>query len=224
MKWGILGALEQEIALLLENMQVENSRELFGSRFVTGTIAGQQAVVACCGIGKVNASACATALILEFGADRIVNVGIAGAMSEGLNVLDVVISRDLVVHDVDHALFDQYYPYVHSFEADTLLVEQAGAACRRLGIRHIVGRIATGDVFVESNAVKNAIKEEHKPDCVEMEGAAVAQVAHMLGKPFVVIRSMSDNADEGAQQSYDNLLERAAGNSARILLAMLGAF
>lgn len=224
MVWGILGALDREVALLREEMTVTREVPAFGTTFLFGTIQNQEVVVACCGIGKVNAAACATFLVLN-GCDCIVNVGIAGAVGRGLSTLDVVISRELCFHDQDAVMLN-YFPARRFFDADPALIARCEAVCRRPGILTgtcRTGRIATGDRFVADPVLKNAIVEACQPDCVEMEGAAIAHVAYAAGKPFLVIRTMSDCADDSAPATYDDFLERAADQSAQIILAMLQA-
>lgn len=224
MVWGIIGALEKEVELIKNSMALEKSARLFGSECYVGSYAGQKLIVVCSGIGKVNAAVCASALIREFGAEAIINVGIAGALGHGLEVLDVVISDSVVFHDIDLDLFSRYYPYRRSFEADSKLIVLAVRAVesmegRRFGYK--VGCIATGDAFINSREVKESIQDRLSPLCVEMEGAAVGEAAYMNGVPFIIIRAMSDNADEDADTAYDNLFDLAAHNSASIVLRMI---
>lgn len=221
--WGILGALDQEVMLLREQMQVESTEKVLGTEFLSGTIEGHKVVVACCGIGKVNAAACATYLLFVKGCDAIVNVGIAGGVAHGLHTLDVVISRELCFHDQD-AVMLKYFPARQFFDGDLALRQLCAQVCSQPGMlvgSWREGRIATGDKFVADSATRDAIIAAVAPDCVEMEGAAIAHVAYAAGKPCLVIRTMSDCADDDATTTYDNFLERAANQSARIVLAML---
>jgi len=176
-----------------------------------------------CSIGTVNAAACASVLVQRFGAQVIINTGIAGSLCRELSMLDIVIADDLIFHDADLDIMEKYYPFRRSFPTDPVLRELARQAIHSLDAppRYKVGRIASGDVFVSDEALKDSIARRCDPLCVEMEGAAIAQVAFMGGIPCLVIRALSDNADENAEESYDNLIELAADNSARILLAML---
>lgn len=221
--WGILGALDREVALLREQMQVQQTEEALGTTFLSGELCGRQVVVACCGIGKVNAAACAAYLLFVKGCDALVNVGIAGAVGQGLKTLDVVISRELCFHDQD-AVMLKYFPARQFFMADEALRAACAAVCARPGMLAGAwreGRIATGDKFVADRAAREAIIAAVAPDCVEMEGAAIAHVAFAAGKPCLVIRTMSDCADDAAAVTYDDFLERAADQSARIILGML---
>jgi adenosylhomocysteine nucleosidase len=196
---------------------------VLGTEFLSGTIDGHKVVVACCGIGKVNAAACATYLLFVKGCDAIVNVGIAGGVAHGLHTLDVVISRELCFHDQD-AVMLKYFPARQFFDGDLALRQLCAQVCSQPGMlvgSWREGRIATGDKFVADSATRDAIIAAVAPDCVEMEGAAIAHVAYAAGKPCLVIRTMSDCADDDATTTYDNFLERAANQSARIVLAML---
>ena len=223
MKWGILGALDAEVDLIRREMTVSRETPLFGTTYYEGTVHGQDIILVCCGVGKVNAAICAAAAVERFGADCIVNVGIAGAMGHGLNILDVVISREVGFHDQDAVMLN-YYPKRAFFPADerlAALCEQACAAIPEMEGRYRLGRIVSGDVFVNDAAVKQSIRDRYEPDCVEMEGAAIGHAACMYEKPYLVIRTMSDAADDNADETYDDFIGEAARTSATIILKML---
>lgn len=223
MKWGILGALDAEVDLICSQMTVTAETPLFGTTYYEGTVHGQEIVVACCGVGKVNAAICAAAAMHQFGADCIINIGIAGAMEHGLHVLDIVISSEVGFHDQD-AVMLKYYPKHAFFPADAALITLCEQACRTIpdmAGRYRRGRIVSGDIFVQDAAVKASIAERYAPACVEMEGAAVGHAAFMYEKPYLVIRTMSDTADDDATETYDNFMQEAAHTSATIVLKML---
>ncbi|NCB29217.1 MAG: 5'-methylthioadenosine/adenosylhomocysteine nucleosidase [Clostridia bacterium] len=223
MVWGILGALDEEVALIREKMQVDRSVDMLGTTFHVGTYEGKALVLACCGIGKVNAAVCATTLIQRFGAECVVNVGIAGAMAHGLRVLDVVVAREVGFHDQDAVMLN-YYPKKQFFRTDDALFELCARACAQLPELEstvTTGRILSGDVFVSDRATKERINAAYAPACVEMEGASIGHTSYMHGKPFLIIRTMSDTADDAAQTTYDDFMHRAALQSARIILKML---
>ena len=139
-----------------------------------------------------------------------------------MRALDLVISSDAVCHDVQHEIYQKYYPFKVAYEADKTLVSRAVKAAEELGdITCHVGRIATGDWFIADRVKKQEIVEQFHPLAVEMEGGAVAYAAYLNHCPFVIIRTMSDCADEEADESYDNLIERAAHLSASIALKMV---
>ncbi len=221
--WGILGALDQEIALLLAQMSVVRTVTALGTTFHFGQLCGKRVILACCGVGKVNAAACATWLCFVGGCDYVIHVGIAGAVGDGLKTLDVVVSRELCFHDQDPVML-KYFPKRAIFQADDTLLAWCRQACAQPGVLQGAwreGRIATGDQYVTDHATRTRIIKTCHPDCVEMEGAAVAHVAYAANKPCLVIRTMSDCADDTTPITYDDFLERAANQSARLLLALL---
>lgn len=223
MKWGILGALDAEIELIRKEMTVTRETALFGTVYYEGVAHGQEIVLVCCGVGKVNAAVCAAAAIDKFGADCIVNVGIAGAMEHGLHILDVVISSEVGFHDQDPVML-KYYPKHDFFPADQALADLCDRACAALpemAGRYRHGRIVSGDRFVGDAETKRSINERFAPACVEMEGAAIGHAAYMYEKPYLVIRTMSDAADDAADETYDNFIGDAAHTSATIILKML---
>lgn len=222
MVWGIIGALDAEVALLRDAMQVVEQFEDYGTTFYCGTLEGQQICLACCSVGTINAALCASLMIREHGATHVVNVGIAGAADERLRVLDVVLCTEAVLHDRE-PLMKKYYPFALRFQSDSALLTLAERACRNLSSQfaHYQGVVATGDVFVQGGETKDRIVRDFAPMCVEMEGAAIAQACLMNHTPFLVIRTMSDNADSEADITYDEFLPRAAAQSAAILHEML---
>lgn len=225
MVWGIIGAMDIEVAILREAMTVAKEQVVYGSTYYTGTLHGQKVVLVCCSVATINAALCASVMIREMGATRIVNIGIAGGMDRSLKVLDVVISKDAGFHDTQPGVCDSFYPFTNIFTADQGLVELAVSACERLkskGFAHKVGRVATGDVFVSSTEQKERIDARlDNPLCVEMEGAAIAQAAYMNEVPFVIIRTISDFADENADMSYEEFKVLAADHSSSIIMTML---
>lgn len=224
MKWGIIGAMPSEVALLREEMQERNEVQVGRFTFWEGVLYGQEVALSQCGVGKVNAAIVTQLLLDRFGAEQVVNTGVAGAMHEQLKVLDVVVSRELVYHDYEMRFLRDYMPFLEKIEASPALVEQAVEAFE--AIDHgssccFAGRIATGDQFVESRQVKESIVERFHPMCVEMEGAAIGHVCAAAQVPFVVIRTMSDSADDSAGMSFDEFKEIASQRSADIVRQML---
>lgn len=224
MTWGIIGAMEYEVALLKEKMELERTEEISGLTYHIGALAGHKVVVVMCSVGKVNAALCAQTLVQVYKVDRLVNTGVAGALDIRANVFDVVVSDELCYHDASLGVLERNPPYTSKFVADHDMLRWAVVSTCEVAdgaFSCFVGRIVTGDKFISDAAVKADIVERFKPMCVEMEGAAVAHVATMNNIPFVVIRSMSDKADDSAEMSFDEFAPRAAENSARIILKML---
>lgn len=224
MVWGIIGAMDSEVALLRNSMTVEKTEEVSGLTYYIGTLCGQKVIVVCCSIGKVNAAVCAQTLAAVFKVDRLVNVGVAGALDERLSIFDVVVSEKLCYHDADLDIFGRNPPFLSEYKADEGLVKLAIGACEEISgneFRCFAGKIVSGDRFVSENAEKKRIVEQFHPMCVEMEGAAVGHVASANRIPFVVIRSMSDGADDNAGISFDEFAPKAAEHSARIVMEIL---
>ena len=228
-KIGIIGAMDSEISVLRSIMKENGSlkqTEAGNCTFNEGVINGVSAVVVKSGVGKVNAALCAQRLILQFGVDAVINTGIAGAMGGNLCIFDMAVSTDAVYHDMDAVEFG-YKPTeipqmkVSAFPADERLIKAAKSAFEKTnksGERKIVaGRVATGDQFVAEKAVKNHIKEICSPVCVEMEGAAIAQVCKLDNIPFLVIRSISDKPDGNNEVTFVQFLKIASKRYAKII-------
>lgn len=192
--------------------------------FCQGELCGQEAVVVRSGVGKVNAAICTQILIDEFHVTAVVNTGIAGALKDEINIGDLVISTDLVQHDMDATGFG--YPLgqipqmeVFSFQADERLSNLAKKACEEVNpeIQVFQGRIVSGDQFVSDRAVKEKIAGNFDGYCTEMEGAAIAQAAYLNGVPFVVVRAVSDKADESAAMDYPAFERMAVEHSVKLV-------
>jgi len=216
---GIIGAMAEEIALIKEKMDIISSKEIVGLEFHMGKMHGKTVVLVCSGIGKVNAATCTQALIDMYGVDYIINVGVAGGLAAELDIGDVVISSDLVHHDMDCVGFG-YEPGIiprletSFFVADAELVRIAKEACEAVTDKKaFVARIGSGDQFVSDSQAKARIWNTFEAYCVEMEGAAIAQTAFLNKIPFVVIRAISDKANEEATVSFDKFVAMAAKNS-----------
>ena len=229
MKLGIIGAMEQEVETLLEQMENKTAFVKAGSTFYEGKLAGLDAVVVQCGIGKVNAALCVQILCDCFGVTHVVNTGIAGSLSANLDIGDLVISRDAMYHDFDCLHFG--YPMgkvpgmdVVAFPADETLADLAYAAAEEVNPGHTRrGRVASGDCFVADKAVKDRIIDITGALCTEMEGAAIAQTAYRNGVPFVIIRAISDKADDSAEMDYPTFERIAAHRCAAVTMKLVAA-
>lgn len=231
-KVGIIGAMSVELELLKSKLE-ENPAvtKAGGMTFTEGKINGISVVLVQSGVGKVNAALCAQRLILKFGCTHIINTGIAGAMASGLKVLDFVASTDAVYHDMDATGFGYKKTEIpqmkcSDFPADGKMLEAARSAFNEFPAEHklVFGRIATGDQFISDKEKKSAIQETCSPACVEMEGAAVAHACWINEIPFVIIRCMSDMADDDGESIYSFNENEAASLSGSLVLSMLGRF
>ena len=225
-KLGIIGAMEQEVEALLARMEEKSESEKAGSRFYDGLLEGLPVTVVQCGVGKVNAALCTQILCDCFGVTHLVNTGIAGSLCADLDIGDLVVSQDAMYHDVDAVAFG--YPMgkvpgmdVTAFPADDTLVGYAFAAAESVNPGHTkIGRVASGDQFVASRAVKERIIQLTKGLCTEMEGAAIAQTAYRNGIPFVILRAISDKADDSAEMDYPSFERIAAHRCAAVTMEL----
>lgn len=229
MKLGIIGAMEQEVETLLAQMEDKVAAKKAGSTFYEGKLAGLDAVVVQCGIGKVNAALCVQILCDCYGVTHVVNTGIAGSLCAELDIGDLVISADAMHHDFDCTAFG--YPMGKvpgmasvAFPADKTLSALAYAAAELVNPGHTKhGRVASGDQFVADKALKDRIIEVTGALCTEMEGAAIAQTAYRNGIPFVIIRAISDKADNSADMDYPTFERIAAHRCAAVTMALAAA-
>ena len=235
MTYGIIGAMDSEIALLTKQMQSCSKDSKAGLTFYCGTLCGQSVVIVKCGVGKVNAAACAQMLIDRYTVDTLINVGVAGGVSPSLQVMDVVVGKKLVQHDFDLRPFGYVKGFLGSdfgndhqnptyFEADTALVQRCVKAAQdAIKDNHTchVGIIASGDEFVAGSDRREAISADFDALAAEMEGASIAQVATLNNVPFLVLRTISDLADGSAPVSFETIVQFAADTAAAIILRML---
>ena len=200
MRIGIMGAMPEEVDQLCARLSGVTKESCAGVEYHLGTLGGKQVVVCCGGMGKANAASTVQVLCTKYNVDKLIFSGIAGNMTSKIGIGDVVVGREVVYHDAEPDMICQSAPFLKEFACDPALVEAALAACAKLGVKAIAGKIATGDQFVGDAATKKAIEEKCHPDCVEMEGAAVSQIAAKNGVPCVILRAMSDNADEDGHE------------------------
>ncbi len=195
---GVIGAMPEEVILLKNKLSDVQTEKVAGLEVYIGNLHGKKVVVCQSGMGKVNAGAATQLLVTKYGIEAIINSGIAGNMSTKIGVGDVVLSKEVTYHDAQLSMIKQAYPYLESYHGDEKLIEAAQKACKEVGVNSLAGKIATGDLFICEKEIKAKIKEFCNPDCVEMEGAAIAHIACKNDIPFIIIRAMSDNADEAA--------------------------
>ena len=228
-KLGIIGAMELEVETLLAQMENKSAEVVAGSTFYEGQLSGLDVVVVQCGIGKVNAALCVQVLCTKFGITHAVNTGIAGSLCAELDIGDLVVSRDAMYHDFDCVHFG--YPYgkvpgmdVVSFPANETMIKLAFDAANDIHPGHVtVGRVASGDQFVAEQTLKNKIISNTQALCTEMEGAAIAQTAYRNGIPFVILRAISDKADNSAEMDYPTFEKQAAHRCAAVTVALAAA-
>ncbi len=223
-KIGIMGAMEIEIELIKSHLTQLQEVEHAGFKFYIGTYKNVNIVLCSCGVGKVNAASCTQMLIDKFQVTEIINTGIAGSLNSNARIGDTVISDNVTYHDVRPEQMRTLFPFVDKFQTSEELRDiaiRAFEACEIQEINYHLGRIVTGEAFINDSNLKRTIVERYQPLCVEMEGGAIGHVAHINNIPFLIIRSISDNADDDANDTYDNFEGMAARNSARLVINML---
>ena len=225
-KLGIIGAMTIEIETLKEHLQDMVLSSRTGMEFCEGTLEGTPVVIVQCGVGKVNAAMCAQILCDCYGVTHLVNTGIAGSLNAALDIGDLVVSKDAMYHDFDCVHFGYEMGKVPgmdvvSFPADETLMGYALAAAEAVHPGHVkVGRIASGDQFVAEKPLKEQIISRTQGLCTEMEGAAIAQTAYRNQVPFVILRAISDKADDSAQMDYPTFERIAAHRCAEVTKAL----
>ena len=221
-KLGIIGAMQVEVETLVEALVEKESHKKAGRTYYTGKLDGLDVVVVQCGVGKVNAAICAQTLCDHFGVTHLVNTGIAGSLNAQLDIGDLVISTDAMYHDFDCVHFGYEMGRVPGmdvtgFPADAEMIRLALAAAEAVHPGHCrQGRIASGDLFVAEKTTKEAIIRKTQALCTEMEGAAIAHTAYLNDVPFVIIRAISDKADDSAQMDYPTFETQAAHRCAEV--------
>lgn len=217
---GIIGAMDIEVTGLKNLMTDIKVKECATREFVKGKLHGKDAVIVKSGVGKVNSATCAQMLVDLYNVDFIINTGIAGALHKELRVGDIVISKDTLYHDLDATGFNYELSVIPGmatslFKADKKLVLKAKKVCERVNtdIKTYVGRIVTGDQFINQDEKKKQLLDLFDGYCTEMEGCAIAHTAYLNDIPFIIIRAISDNADNSAGITYDEFEAKAAEHS-----------
>ena len=225
---GIIGAMEEEVAVLKQEMNIEETVDYASMRFCKGTLCGKNVVIVRSGIGKVNAAICAQVLVDRFNVDILINTGIAGSLDAAIDIGDMVISTDLVEHDMDATIFGDPLGQVprmdtFSFPAAASLIEKAVAANEEANpdIKTFTGRIVSCDQFVSAAEVKEKMVKNFGGKCTEMEGAAIAHAAYLNKISCVIIRAISDKADNSATMDYPTFEKKAIEHSVRLVRNLL---
>lgn len=221
LKIGILGAMEPEINLIISKLEKPREIALGKFRFVTGFYKEKEVVVTECSIGKVNSAISTQVMINHFNPDFIINTGIAGGLDSRLEILSIVIGDSLTYHDLDYDILTNYFPFTTHFEADKRAVKLTEEIAKEEEIHTLTGTIVTGDLFVEDSLKKEQLRKDYNALCVEMEGAAIAHTSFANDIPFIIIRAISDMADDGGYMTYEEFKEKASDESATIVLKLI---
>ena len=227
-KTGIIGAMDEEVASLKTALTSPKTKTVAGMEFCEGKLDGADVVVVQCGIGKVNSGICANTLINDFGCTRIINTGVAGSLDAQIDIGDIVVSTDAVQHDftveaIGFARGEIPYTGLYAFPADEALRRAAVEAVRAVApeVQVFEGRVCSGDQFISSREQKDTILSNFGGECCEMEGGAIAQACYLNATPFVILRAISDKADDSEELSYEVFKEAAAARCAAIVRYMV---
>lgn len=224
---GIIGAMEEEVALFKQELEQSEEIHKAGIRFHVGWLGKHEVVICRCGVGKVNAAVCTQILIDDFHIGSVIFTGVAGALHPSLEIGDIVISNECLQHDIDASALgfargEIPFSGLAVFKADprlVMLAEQSGTEFTR--VRVMKGRILSGDQFIADRKQVEWLHSQFSGCCTEMEGAAVAQACCLNDIPFVIIRSMSDKADGSAEVNFSEFTIKASAHSHRIVMGML---
>ena len=223
---GIIGAMDVEVNSLKALIENKQSKTISGIEYVWGYIYNKEVVVAKCGIGKVFASICAQTMILNFNPEYIINTGVAGTLTNALSVGDIAISDNVVQHDMDTSPLGDPVGLISginviNFNANEHLVKTAEAILKENNFNFKTGVIASGDQFIALKEQKDAIIKNFNAIACEMEGASIGHTCYVNNVGFIVIRAISDSADDSATLDYPTFLKKAAENSFKITLSLI---
>lgn len=226
MKIGIIFAIEEEINEMKKISEITNEFEIFGIKFYETLISDKTCILALCGVGKVNSARCTQIIIDIMKVDFIINVGVAGALSDNLNVCDIVIGSKLVQHDFDITAFNHekgYIPNVGVYlSSDEYLLHIAESSKKELkNTSFHTGTIASGDIFCTDAKMSQKINKKFNALCVDMEGASIAQTAFLSGVPFLVVRAISDIPNNQNVMTYEKFLETSSKIVTKFLKKMI---
>jgi len=219
---GFIGAMQIELDGIRANMTEKKSVTVSGVEYVTGKLGKNDIVTAVCGIGKVFAAICAQTMILKFSPSLIINTGVAGGIAEGLKIGDVVIADTVCQYDMDTSPIGDPVGLISGinqiyFSADKKASDALAASLAKFNINTVRGNIATGDQFVSTSEKKTYLKNSFNAAACEMEGGSIGHVCFVNNVPFAILRSISDNADEGATVDYPTFARASADGYVKVV-------
>mgnify|MGYP002559295894 FL=1 len=222
---GIIFAMKEELDSLLKYLKIEKEYNIFDLKFYEGMIHNNYCILTSSGVGKVNSARCTQILIDNMDVDMIINIGVAGGISEKLKVCDIVIGEKLVQHDFDITAFNHekgYIPNVGVYiDSDTYLVNIAKECINNKKYNVVSGIIASGDIFCTESWMSKKINTKFNALCVEMEGASIAQVCYLSNVPFIVIRSISDVPNNNNVLTYEEFLNESSKNVSNFIYEII---
>lgn len=214
---GIIAAMPEEMEAIKTKMNNLKEIDIFNLKFFEGKIGKQKIILVKCGVGKVNAARTTQVMIDKFDLEYIINIGSAGSINDDVKYGDIVIGKYVLQHDFDITAFGHEKGYISNIgvklESNAKLIKRCEYVIKNMknnDYKCVVGTIATGDIFCTSKKMKDKIRTKFDADCVEMEGAAIAQVAYLSNTPFIIIRSISDTPNGENQIDFNKYLKMAS--------------
>ena len=226
---GIIGAMGIEIRALADLLENKKTETISGVEYMSGKIFGKDVVLAVCGIGKVFAAICAQTMILKYNPDVIINTGVAGTLTDKLSIGDIAIADSVVQHDMDTSPIGDPVGLLSGINivnipTATRVARVLSECVEQVGVKCVIGTVATGDQFVATDAKRRYIKETFNAAACEMEGGAIGQVCYVNNVPFGIIRAISDGGDGDAVLDYPTFAQKAAENSVLAVLRFIEKF
>ena len=223
---GIIGAMASEVDGLKAIMPDASVETISTVEFYSGTINGTDVVVAQAGVGKVNASVTAQTMILKYGVDVLINIGVAGGIESSLKIGDIVVASSLVEHDMDTTAVGDEPGFITGIDkvymdTDKNISNLIFECAEDLGLHTVRGVIATGDIFVSTDDVRDRLRSQFNAAAAEMEGGAIGHVCTMNNIPFAVLRAMSDCANDDSKVDFPTFAAEAAKKSIEIIKLFL---
>lgn len=225
---GILGAMQAEVDGLVRELKDHEEKTVMGHTYHLGKLGSREVVVARCGVGKVNAAVCAQTMLLTFRPEALINTGVAGSLSDRLDILDVAVATDAVQHDYDTTGMGEPVGalsinggLVTYLPCDAAWREKLLKAAEAVGVKAVPARVASGDQFITSRDAKRRIVETFAAEACEMEGAAIAQACYLAGVPCAILRAISDSTDDDHFMEYTEFLPKAVERTHRILMEVV---
>ena len=224
MKIGIIGAMQMEVDELKEALSNTTNVEYSGVTFVCGKMNEVEVVAAVCGVGKVFAAICAEAMILKFGVDMVINIGVAGSLTKDLGVLDVALADQVVQHDMDTSPIGDPVGLLSGINEIFLKTDARMRALMQecledKQIKYLVGTVATGDQFIATDEKRVWIRNHFGAIAAEMEGGSIGHVCYINKVPFLILRSISDS--DGGAMDYQTFAEKAAIQSIEVVVEFI---
>lgn len=222
---GIIFAMQEELIELKKYLHINNEKKIYDLIFYEATLNNQNIILTESGIGKTNAARTTQILIDYYKPEAIFNIGVAGGIAKNLKVGDIIISTSLVQHDFDITAFNHpkgYIPNIgDNIPIDNNLLNTTKTILDTNNISYKEGVIASGDIFCTKESMATKINTQFNALCVEMEGASIAQTAHLSKTPCLVIRSISDCPDNNNKVTYEEFLSNSSKKVAQIMYAIL---